>query len=94
MTGDRGHECLFLPGVAQGGELVLEVEVVPADDAVLDQPVARLGDLLILLLGLQEFPRVADRHVTGEAVGQLDPAELLLDGLPQGQIIEIAENKQ
>ena len=56
MTGDRGHECLFLPDVAQGGELVLEVEVVPADDAVLDQPVARLGDLLILLLGLQEFP--------------------------------------
>ena len=46
--------------------------------------VARLGDLLILLLGLQEFPRIADGHVAGEAVGQLDPAELLLDGLTQG----------
>ena len=94
MAGDRGHERLFLPDVAQGGELVLEAEVVPADDAVLDQPVAGFGDLLILLLGLQEFPRVADRHVTSEAVGQLDPAELLLDSLPQGQIIEIAQNKQ
>jgi hypothetical protein len=71
-----------LPGVAEGGELVLEVEVVPADDAVLDQPVARLGELLLLLLGLQELPRAAHGHVTGEAVGQLDPAELLLDRLP------------
>ena len=60
MAGDRGQEGLFLPGVAQRGELVLEVEVVPADDAVLDQPVARLGDLLVLLLGLapsDERPR-------------------------------------
>jgi hypothetical protein len=94
MAGDRGEEGLLLPGVAQRGELVLEVEVVPADDAVLDQPVARLGDLLTFLLGLQELPRAAHRHVTGEAVGQLDPAELLLDRLPQGQIIEIAQDEQ
>ena len=94
MTGDCGHECLFLPNVTQGSELVLEVEVVPADDAVLDQPVARLGDLLLFLLGLQEFARIADGHVAGEAVGQLDPAELLLDGLPQGQIIKVPQDKQ
>jgi hypothetical protein len=37
-----------------------EVEVVPADDGVLDEAAARFGDLLLGLLALQKLLTVAE----------------------------------
>ena len=94
MGGDDASQalpCLFVTG---SFELSREVEVIPADDAVLDQPVAGLRDLLLLLFGLGELARVADGDGAGEAVGQLDLVQLSLDGLPQGEVIDVAQDEQ
>ena len=50
------------------GDLLRQVEVVPADDRVLDQPLAPLGHLLVRLLGLVQFASVADRDRPRELV--------------------------
>ena len=71
-----------------------EIEVIPADDGVLDKPVAGLGDLLFLLFGQGEPTGIADSDGTGEPVGQFDLVELALDGLPQGEVIDIAQDEQ
>nr|WP_240686423.1 hypothetical protein [Aliiroseovarius marinus] len=75
-------------------ELVGEVEVVPTDDAVFDEAVAGLGDLLFLFFGLGELAGIANGDGAGEAVGEFNLVELALDGLPQTQIIDIAQNEQ
>lgn len=67
------------------GQLPAEIEIVPADDAVLDQPVAGFGDLLLLFFGLNELAGIADGDGTGKAVGQFDFVELLLNGLPNAK---------
>ena len=72
----RGILCLF--------KLASEIEVVPANDAIFDEPVACLGDLLFLLFDLDEFTRVAHGDCAGEAVGEFDLVELALYGLAQG----------
>ena len=54
------------------GDFPAEIEIIPADDAVLDQPVAGFRDLLLFLFGLRELARIADGDSTGEAVGELD----------------------
>ena len=65
--------------------------MVPADDAVLDQPIAGLRDLLLPLFGLGEIARVSDDGGAGEAVGQLDLVRQSLDCLPQGKVIDAAQ---
>ena len=87
---DGVDEVLLLDRIAEGPEPVLEVQVVPADDGVLDEAVATLGDLLVVLFALLELARGACGDVSGEAVGQLDAAELLLDRLPQGDLVDVA----
>jgi hypothetical protein len=85
-----------LPGLGIVGLLdpAGEVEVIPADDAVLDEAVAGLGDLLLFLFGLGKLAGIADSHGSGEAVGQFDLVELALDGLAQVEIIDIAQDEQ
>lgn len=53
-----------------------QVEVVPADDAVLHQAVAALGDLLVLLVGMFETAWVSDRDSPGEAAREPGLVEL------------------
>jgi len=62
-----------------------EVQIIPANDAVLDEAVTGFGDLLFFLLGLCKFAGIADGDGTGKAVGQFDFVELLLNGLPNAK---------
>ncbi len=55
-----------------------KVEVVPTDDAVFDEAVAGLGDLLFLFFGLGELAGIADGDGAGETVGEFDLVELAL----------------
>jgi len=45
-----------------------QVEIVPADDAVLDQAVAGFGDLLRFFFGLGELSRITNGNGTGEPI--------------------------
>ena len=70
------------------------MEVVPADYAVPDQPVAGLGDLLLLPFGLRELAGIPDGDGTGEAVGEFGLAELPLDCLAQREVVCIAQDEE
>ena len=84
------------PGFGVRGllELAGQVEITPADDAVFDEAVAGLGGLLLLFLGLGKLSGIANSDGTGEVVREFDLVELPLDGLPQGEIIDIAQDEQ
>src|SRR3546814_10776961 len=71
---DGEEQFLPLSGVRRS-EAHLEVEIVPADDGVFDEAVARLGDLLVVLVGIGEFPRIADGDGARETIGQLHRSE-------------------
>ena len=60
-------------------ELLREVEVVPADDRVFDQPAATFGDLLLLFVSVRDLLIVAERNSFGELLRALDLIELLFD---------------
>jgi len=49
-------------------DLACQVEIVPADDAVFDQAVAGLCDLLFFLFGLRELAGIADGNRAREGV--------------------------
>jgi hypothetical protein len=53
------------------GEFLRQVQVIPADDAILDEPFAGFGHLLVLLLRLQEFTWIVDRDRACEGVNKL-----------------------
>ena len=90
MCCDRTAKIFFGFSIRCLFELVSEVEVVPADDGVLDKAVAGFRDLLLLLFGLGELAGVAYGDGAGEPIGQFDLVELALDGLPQVEIIDIS----
>ncbi len=46
-----------------------QIEVVPANDTVLDQAVAGFGDFLIFLFGLGELSRISDFDCASEPIG-------------------------
>ena len=54
--------------VVDFGEFLRQIEIIPADDAVFDEPFARFGHLLIVFLGLQKLAWVADGHGAREAM--------------------------
>ena len=81
-VGHRIEECLAVSGICDLLQLLGQLEIIPADDAVLDEPLAGFGHLLVFFLGLQEFPGVAHRDGAREAVYMLNPIQLLLGGLP------------
>src|SRR4029077_1676353 len=53
----------FLPfgRIIDLGEFLRQIQSIPADDAILDEPFAGFGHLLVFLLSLQEFAWIADR---------------------------------
>ena len=57
------------------GEFLRQIHVIPADDAILDEPFGGFGHLLVFLLRLQEFAWIADRDRAREGVDMLDAAE-------------------
>ena len=67
-------------------QLLRQIEIVPADDAVLDEPLARFRHFLFFFLRLQ---RLGAR----EAVRVLNAIQLLFDRLSQRRIVNQAENK-
>ena len=94
VAADRVNERLLVGRIGERLEPVLEVQVVPANDGVLDEPVATFGDLSALLVGLLELAGVADGDVASEAMGELDAAQLLLDRLTQVDLVNVAQHEQ
>src|ERR1700681_2150174 len=74
----HGHRLQqFLPfgRIIDLGEFLRQIQVIPADDAILDEPFAGFGHLLVFLLRLQEFTWIADLDRAREGVDMLDGAE-------------------
>ena len=79
--------------VALLGDFLTQVEVVPAYDGISHRPFAGSGNLLFLPVSLQDFTSLTDGNFTRKAVGVLDFVELLLDGLTELEIMDVAENE-
>ena len=73
-------------------DLLGQVEIVPANDAVLHQAPAGLRDSLLLLFGLYKLPWTPYRNRPRETMGLLNLAELVLDRLAQRDIIQVAKD--
>ncbi len=58
----RLDEFLAFGGVVDGGEQLRQIQVIPADNAILDEALAGLDELLILLFGVQKLPWAANGH--------------------------------
>jgi len=93
MIGDRSANlrAKFVSGCL--AETMLKQEIIPADDGVLNEAVAGLGDLLFLLISGDKFTRVADGDCAGEAIAELYPVEQVLNRHPQLDIIDIAQDE-
>lgn len=65
VAADRVDQPLLLGRIGEPLEPLLEVQVIPAHDRVLDQSVAALGDLLTLLGDRIELAGIADGDVPG-----------------------------
>ena len=63
--GHRLQQFLPFGWVIDLGEFLRQIQVIPADDAILDEPFAGFGHLLVFLLRLQEFAWIADRESPG-----------------------------
>ena len=70
------------------------VETVPADDVVLDKPVAAFGNFLFDRVGMFETARVSDGDGPGETVREYRLVELPLDCLSQFDLNDIAQDEQ
>ena len=73
--GHRLQQFLPFGRIIDLGEFLRQIQVIPADDAILDEPFAGFGHLLVFLLRLQEFTWIADRDRAREGVDMLDGAE-------------------
>ena len=93
MVGDGGAD---LPSEFVGGgltEAMLKQQVIPADDGVLDEAIAGLGDLLLLLVSGAEFTRVADGDRASEPITEFDPVKQVLDRHAQFDIINVTQDE-
>ncbi|BCT66846.1 hypothetical protein NNRS527_00414 [Nitrosospira sp. NRS527] len=90
----RLDEFLAFGGVVDGGELLRQIQVIPADNAILDEALAGLGGLLILLFGVQKLPWAANGHSAGEAMHVLDAVEHFFDRHAQLRFVDVAQNEQ
>ena len=73
------------------GDLLSEIQVVPADDRILDKPPAALGNLLFKLFAREKFLVVAKGNGTGEPIGSFAFVKLLFNGLTQLKNVNIAK---
>ena len=64
------------------GEFPRQIEIVPANNCVLDKPPTPIGNFLILLFALGEFLVMAERNGPGKFVRAFDLVELFLHRLP------------
>ena len=91
--GHRLQQFLPFGWIIDLGEFLRQVQVIPADDAILDEPFAGFGHLLVLLLRLQEFTWIADRDRACEGVNMLDAAEHLFNGHAQSRLVNYSQNE-
>ena len=94
MIADEAAQIFF--GLFIGGffELAGKIEVIPANDTIFDEAVAGFCDFLLFLFRLCELTWISDSDGAGEFIGKLYLVELLLDGLPQIETIDISQDKQ
>jgi integrase len=84
-----GHRLQqFLPAgrIIDLGEFLRQKQVIPADDAILDEPLQ--ASAISFLLRLQEFAWIADRDRAREGVDMLDAAEHLFNGHAQHRLVD------
>jgi hypothetical protein len=67
--------------------------IVPADDAVLDKPLARFGHFLFLFFRLQKLTRIPYRHRPRETVYMFDSIENSFDGHTQRRLVDHTQDK-
>ena len=79
MVGDSGPDLRSELICGSLIETVLEQQVIPANDRILDEAVAGFGDLLLFFVPGAEFTRVSDCDRTREPVAEFDPVEQVLD---------------
>ena len=91
---DRLEQVFACFGVWRIPELAGEIEIVPANNAILDQPVAGLCDFLLFFFYLGELTRITDSDCAGKAICHFDFVELLLDRLAQREITNIAQDDE
>ena len=94
MGGNRVQQFFLGFLISRPFQLAFQVKVIPADDAVFDQPIAAFGDFLFFLFGLGVFMGVANRDRTGKLVGQFHLVELLFNRLPKFDFVDIAEDEE
>ncbi|MCY4137270.1 MAG: hypothetical protein OXF56_03265 [Rhodobacteraceae bacterium] len=69
-----------------------QVETVPADDAVPCEVGAALANLPVFFFGMFDTARIADRDSPG-ICSRVDLVELLLDRLPQFDLVDIMQDE-
>jgi hypothetical protein len=74
--GHRLQQFLSFGRIIDLGEFLRQIQVIPADDAILDEPFASFGHLLVFLLRLQEFAWIADRDRARDGVDGVPAARL------------------
>src|ERR1700724_1690209 len=80
-------------GVIHLRQLLGYVEIVPADDAVLDKPIARFGHFLFLFFRLQKLTRIPYRHRPRETVYMFDSIEHSFDGDTQRRLVDHTQDE-
>ena len=88
---DNGLPPLF---VRLFRDLLGEVQIVPADDDVSDQPIAAVSHFLLGLFGVEEFLIAAEIGRVGELVRVFPFVELLFDRLPQFHVVDPREHEE
>ncbi len=78
--GHRLQQFLTSGRIIDLGEFLRQIQVIPADDAILDKPFAGFGHLLVFLRRLQvEFPSPAWwKSVSVNVIAQLFSAQLMI----------------
>ena len=90
----HGVEQRFAVGlIGLSIEFAGEVQIIPANDGVLDEPPAALGNFLILFLALNELLVVTVRDGPGEFVRALHFVQLLLNRLPELDVVDVFQNE-
>ena len=74
-------------------DLVRQIEIIPADDGVLDEASAPLGNFLFHFFAIQKLVVVAERDGLRELIGVFAFVELLFDRLSKLYVIDDAQDK-